>query len=486
MNVKRKNLTLYILVLFLSVLFYIFYLYFYKHIYKTHLPNPNIIFFLSWLGIVIFIYIIISWYKISGKYFTLYTIFILFFFLFNYGQPIMWAFNIHQLNEIGNTGLYIFEKPSYKSIILTQSLTLTSIIMFHFGAIYSFKPKNKKPNYKNSEITRKAIFYTAILLAIFVLPVTFYNSIYDLLYSQKHSYHALYYDDNKTNIIFLNLIQRMFFPTLVGLLIGSKYKRNIRYFVYTVFILYLIINLLSGDRGSWIYYLIILLFMSHTFYKKINFLKISLYSVLGLSFLKLVETIVLLRRSDGINIKNFFKTFSIENSTIINIIFEVGGSMRTTLVLVEHGWDIWPYGNTYINAFIGMFTNKLFSFLGIPYENVTSWFSQGYLGISYGAGFSIVAEALLNYGPFIAPLIMIVFGMIASYLSLETNKFNLVNAPLKVFFSISSIAIFLPIVRGHFHYSLNQWTFAVLIPIILIMCMRMFLQKKVGKRENCQ
>src|SRR5699024_11364619 len=115
-------------------------------------------------------------------------------------------------------------------------------------------------------------------------------------YSQAHGYGALYYDSNKTNIIIFNLLNRMFFPCLVGLLVGSNFKKSVRYTVYSIFIFYLIINLLSVDSGSWVYVVILLLFLSHTFYKKFKWKQILSGSVFVFFFLHLIDVIIDLRK----------------------------------------------------------------------------------------------------------------------------------------------------------------------------------------------
>src|SRR5699024_1812489 len=160
-------------------------------------------------------------------------------------------------------------------------------------------------------------------------------------------------------IVVFNLINRMFFPCIVGLLIGSNFKRNVRYAVCIIFTIYLVINLLSGDRGSWVYYLLILIFMRHTFYKKFEWKQILIGSGIGVLFLHLVNIIVLLRRSSEITLENIINSFTLKNSPIIEFIFEMGGSIKPALVLVQYDWDIWPYVNSYVIAFIGLLPNKI-------------------------------------------------------------------------------------------------------------------------------
>lgn len=488
MVINKNKLNLYLFIIVFTTFSYLVYIYF-DAFFDENKNYDGTIFFLSWLGILIAIYIFYTWYKMTGQVFSLYTIFMLFFFLFNYGHPLMWAFGIHQPNEIGQAGLYTLGKPSSSNIMYTQMLTLLSMVMFHFGAMFCFKPRktikhdfNTKSNILKSKINAKAIFYTCFILSLFVIPITFFNSIHDLAYSQEHGYQALYYDDNKSNIVIFNLIQRMFFPCLIGLLIGSNYKREIMYFVYIIFSIYLVVNLLSGDRGSWIYYLIILIYMSHTFYRKIKWKKMFIYSGIGILFLYLVNVIVLLRRSSGINLESIIESFTLKNSPIIEFIFEMGGSMKPALVLIQYDWDIWPYGNTYVTALVSLVPNNILSFFDIPFTSLGSWFSQNYLGISYGAGFSIIAESLINFGPIISPLFLVLLGYLVSSLTFLDKNISIKDNPFRVFFAVSTLSVVILLPRGHFQHVLNHWVYSVLIVVVLIVFMKSYLSSKIKKQ----
>src|SRR5699024_3408499 len=132
-------------------------------------------------------------------------------------------------------------------------------------------------------------------------------------------------------------------PCLVGLLVGSNFKKSVRYTVYSIFIFYLIINLLSGDRGSWVYDVILLLFLSHTFYKKFKWKQILSGSVFVFFFLHLIDVIIDLRKTSEISISNFKDSFTFKDSPVVNFVFEMGASMKPVIVLIQNGWDIWPY-----------------------------------------------------------------------------------------------------------------------------------------------
>ncbi|MCJ7992213.1 hypothetical protein MUB15_28550 [Priestia sp. OVS21] len=72
--------------------------------------------------------------------------------------------------------------------------------------------------------------------------------------------------------------------------------------------------------------------------------------------------------------------------------------MKPTIVLQNGGWTDWPYANTYLLAVLGMVTNKLIYILGIPFELVSAWFSQDYLGLTWGLVFLLLLKRFLTEG----------------------------------------------------------------------------------------
>ena len=304
-----------------------------------------VIFILSWLGIFIGGFILITWKQISGKYFTPYTIFMLFFFLFNFGQCFMWAIGIHSPTEIGATALY----PNWGTandldIVKAQLLTVTSIISFHTGALYCFKKNiilsrksieiyNEKFLENKYKLTLKIIYRVSFFVGLIVIPISIYEAFKSFQVAQIHGYKALYYSEHAQVLSgVIGILPNMFFSVLIGILVGSKFSKNARNFVYLVFSVYLVLNMLSGDRGSWIFKIVILIWLIHTYYKQMNLGKILVYLSLGTIFLYIVNSIVSLRNI-GISYESVLKSIDINNSPIVSGFFEMGGSMAPVIVL---------------------------------------------------------------------------------------------------------------------------------------------------------
>src|SRR5699024_8194978 len=123
------------------------------------------------------------------------------------------------------------------------------------GAIFFKKvkitPIVKKKNKSETSILQKHFFSFSLLLSPIIIFSKFYILVINFLNSQIYGYTALYYDSSITgaNTIF-KILSRLFFPILVGLLIGSNYKPKIVRLVYIVFLLNITLSFLGGDRGG--------------------------------------------------------------------------------------------------------------------------------------------------------------------------------------------------------------------------------------------
>lgn len=80
--------------------------------------------------------------------------------------------------------------------------------------------------------------------------------------------------------------------------------------------------------------------MSHTYHKKINFRKSIKYILSGLIGIQILDAVVSIRNT-GISVRNIIQSFTFQESALVSAIFEMGASMKPTIVLMKYGWDIW-------------------------------------------------------------------------------------------------------------------------------------------------
>lgn len=478
------------------IVFAIFAYFVYLIMYATTKDlSDNSIYFVSLFGLVTYLLIMFNWYKNTGKIFDLYTIFMTLLFLFNFGQCIMWAFNIHIPTEI--KGGYIIGNSivSSKSIFLAQIIVIVSSIFFHCGVLFylKFLGTNRNKNNqkkldkksqegkviqnekKDNDVIRKSVYYTSIVLSFIVIPITFFYLFSDLQIANRYGYGSLYYGENANNYSVLYLFSRLFFPTLFGLLIGSNFKKNIRFIVYIFFALFTILSIMIGDRGGWFYSLLILLYLHHTHVKKINIKQMIMLIIIGYFSLALINTIVSVRNF-GMNYDLIFKNFTIQNNPIINSVFEMGGTMFILTSIIENGIHIYPYGNSFIFAIFGIVSDKIFSLLNINYIDLNTWFSQYFLGLKgWGVGFSMIGEVVMNFGVYFSPIIMFLLGILISRFIVYDKD---TSASYRMFNLISFIS-FCSIIRGAASYYLKGWFFCIVIFFSINYLIENFIKRKI-------
>lgn len=426
---------------------------------------------ISWIGILIYLILMIVNYRKEKKIITPYSIFMTFLFLFNFGQCILWAFNIFLSDSIVESKLYLFPKPSYEDVFFTQVMVLMAFTAFDLG-FNLIRPKNTSKN-NDVEFTDNRTRRFFIFLSMVIIPITFYKLFLDYNVASVYGYKAMYYGENAGTVPeIIAVLSFLFFPSLIGLMLSSKGKYN--KYVYLIYAIYIIVNLSIGERGTWIYGLFILVFVSRSINKrKINVKKTIAASITGYIGLYFVSAIRALRNS-GISLATIASVLDFKNNPVVEFINEMGGTMGTTLVLNSYGWNIYPYGNTFFTSLLTMFSTRLINMFGVSFVPLSTWFSQEYLGIRYGAGFSIIAESLLNFGPIFLPFVMISLGVIISKLiNKDSSSYYGVFKNSIILFSIISI------VRNTMYYTLKQLFWGALIPIFIY---KLFINKKTDKK----
>jgi len=441
---------------------------------------------LSWLGIIIYFYCIYSWCTVKNEsLFCPYVIFITFFMLFNYGQCIMWAFGIHSPSEIGSGELYYGSGiyPTQEDIANAQWFTCLCLLAFHIGALLVRHKSAKldmdvKPDkIENDDSIKRVMFLVGCILSCIVVPVAIYIRIKELGIARQFGYKALYYGDYSTQSGYLQILMFLFFPSLICLLIGGDYSKRIKNIAYSIFGIYALLTLLTGDRGGWLYSLVVLMWINY-YNHKWKFSKFLLYIVLGIVGINILSIITAIRDTSLVNVDlgTVFKSTGFSSSAVKGAFFEMGGSMGIVTYFQIVGRDIFPYLNTYLTAILGIVSSRLLRFFGIKQVLIGDWFSQEHLRISWGAGFSMVGEAFVNGGYIGGIFYMFLWGLIIGrILQIVGDR---PKSPLKMFITVCVLNIILRFPRGASYLILKELFYGVFIIVVLIVILNNLLNKK--------
>lgn len=483
MKVNKKKYQLLIPVLFSWIALIIFYI-----ITETLMKGSNDqtkTYLWSILSVFTVIIAIITWVKKGNKLFCPYIIFLGFFVAFSMGQSILWGLCIHPENEIG-PGVIYNVLITQEDIINAQKYSCLGVMSFHLGAILVERKRNYLVVNRTGEYTRirSAMKLVGTIVGCVSVPLTLYNTIFNYRIARQYGYRAIYYGDYSNSSPIFQIVEFFFFPSLLCLLIGYQYSKKSRIIVYLIFGLYMVLGVLSGDRGSWLYKVIVLFWLHIQYtpkFNKRNFLK---FIIVGVILIYIVGVIKNVRNTDldNISISFILENISLDKSPIIAAIAEMGGSMSICLLLIKFGNSIWPYGNTYLTAILGAVSSRIFTAIGGEYINLDSWFSKEYLNLeTYGAGFSLLGEAYLNGGFVKSQFYLIVLGIFVGYLLSWNNKPINDISPLKIFMVSSSLNTLVGYSRGAIFMYFKQWLWGSVVVALAIFCLSRFFRSKEEK-----
>lgn len=471
----------------ISIVFAFFFYFLWLAIYKTYenrnIVSDNEIVFLSWFGIIVCICAILIWKKLTGKYFTLFNIFLAFFSVFNFGQCFLWAVGVHSSKEIGKKLLFGVVSCDNLLIAKAQLLFIICFIMINAAALFIWSKRNKRDiiilnNYQNTE-KFDCLYITSIILSILVIPLTLYKTFNTFIMGQLYSYHDLYYGDISSTInnSLINILRSLFLPCLFGLLIGSKYKKSVRIFVYCIYAIFSLISLLTGDRGEWINGLIILFWADTVFFKKRNPRKMFLWMIIAFLSLYLMNAIVSLRNI-GLSWKGFTQAlFAIDSNPIVSLLIEFGNSMSISIILIKNN-VVCPYGNTYFMSLLTMFSTALGNqIFGLDYTQLHTWFPMEYLQIRSGTDFSMIGEAILNFGVYLAPVVIFIMGLVIA--KIANFPYEKKESPLKLCLFLSAFSFIVKIARSTVWLVLNSICWSVVIFIVAYYFIQMTFFKNI-------
>lgn len=430
--------------------------------------SEQIIATMSWVGILEIAFIIRTQYIYSNSIVNLYTIFMILSFLFNYGQCLLWALGVEADREIGAV-LYRTIRIDNTDIFRTQLYYVIAMMAIHSGYMCFCKHVGKASNRKHQDSINKTenkfVYEICLRFSWVIFPVTLVAQLLELRQALQYGYGSLYYGEYATSSSMIAILSFMFLPCMIGILIGSNYKKSAQNYVYIVFAMYMVINLLKGDRGSWFYKLLILLWMHHRYCHNISKKNVFKLGIIGIVSLYLIKAIVTVRNT-GISFEAVKDAlFSIESNPIFSFIAEMGKQFEVDIIAINYNVH-YPYGNTYLLSLIAMVSMTIPRLLGIQYLPLSTWFSSSFLSISWGAAFTMIAEAALNYGIYGAPLFLFILGAFSTKF-LDIEKATLKQSAFEISIKISFASFFIYSVRNQAH-DFFKYCFWGCLPLIVV------------------
>lgn len=486
MNSENKNTGLYVtwdeLIFFLLSVFWFFVSLVYN-IPKSSINNVDRTIYV--LSVLCTIHLIISILSIKrmqgGRIFSPYFIIFMFLYIFSFGQFLMWAFGIHYIAEM--TVSHHVRYIDSNTVVRIQVISLELISVFHWAVLMV----SRRYTYRlNKRVEKKS---TISWLRIISIPMLFVSWAINLFYSITGfkqaaivGYSALF-EQNVPAL--LKYISYMFVPAVFLVIITRNFSKKCFYVLTIMFGIYALPLMITGDRGSWIYFLCAWLWIYIRFVNTPEgnddrtCRRRTILSIVLVAVLLFVSSVFVSVRGEGYSqLKSTDFSFEDLYTPFIKPFFEMGQSARILGIEIQDGLDkTYTYGNTYIADILGMILPRVKVFFGFPDWYVENWISTDYLHmINYGVGFSAFAEAYLNGGLYFSWIYMLLYGFFLGRLTIIRNE-DVHMYPIKTYLALSAVTMLGPSVRATMDLWLREFFWGTLVVLIIAKIFGLFREK---------
>lgn len=428
----------------------------------TIIPTFESLSVLGFFGILQLYISVYSWKKLTLHSFVPYTIFLFAAYIFTFGQSFLYPFN--KVPESRDMLMYF----AINEIFYAQILTLLFLNSFHIGALISISNRKIERIYNSylelEDLEKKYLKKIGLIFSLISLIPFLLETYFNFQVIRLMGYGGLYQAPVKVGMQNItSVLANFFIPGLLCLLFSLKNKQRV--IILLLLVLYSLMLVFLGMRSDGVVLLVIILLFYHLFIKRIKVKGVLLISVFSIFFMGILSVIAYTRDDASVSMIEALTKANLFDSCF-DAISEMGGSMQPLVQTI----DIIPdkegyrYGTTYLYALTTIIPNLNFWDIHPAklHAEMSVWL-QNALGINYGPGFSIAAEAYANGGVF-GFIFMLLLGYIYGGILNISGKSNLRILPI----ALSFIFLFLAThtVRNSFISIIRTFCYHIL-PIYL-------------------
>ena len=433
------------------------------------------------LGIIQMVYSIGCWFGLTSSMLTPYTVFLFSAYIFTFGQSFLFIFD-KVTPDRDLTELFL---PS--ALIPAQYLTLVFLNFFNIGAILSVKKTRRSYLFpeqilKNEQATERQVkgirtvgkFFLAISIVPYIIErVKLFFIVSTLGYS------GIYIQEAKVGIFnILNILSQYFIPGVLCLLLVEtvRTRRNIWLLILVAEACFW---LFTGGRSVGVIIASILLLYYHICVKPIEFKRAILIGVVSFFFVSLLGIVSETRTDVNADISQILKEGFGNSNAFFDALSEMGSSMypmAATMEVVPQS-EGYRNGSTYLYAASSIIPNLGFWDLhpAMKNANMNQWL-QDVMNLNYGPGYSIVAEAYINFGS-LGFIIMLILGF--CFGRILTVVVNDKSNPLLLVLSFVFCYLIIKTVRNSFLATVRSVVYYIL-PIYIYV--RYFVNGRIVKK----
>lgn len=426
------------------------------------------------LGII---YIYMSWYQCSGTFINGYIIFVTAFYAFNLGQPVLQVFGY--VDDYYNLLMPYNHTPlSPIEYFNSAFIGLIFVISMHIGSLISLsRIRNKRyidrTEKSISDVRGKflAIRQVSKWFMIISFPFWAYMTYQEISFTAVHGYGGAFYSEVKGQTVgIVRVLGDYFEPAVLSFYFSCEYLKRNRTLALLIILFTLIVPpLIVGGRSQAVIAAAITLVI-YSIYHKVKWKKILIIGVGVYVILNVLFLVKKTRQRASTSLKTYIEILTDkENSPVSATLSEMGHSMyplAATMDIVPQQED-YRYGTTYFWATTAIIPNVFGDkHPAQKYANLGQWLMKKQQ-LDYGPGYSIAAEAYINWG-YYGFVFFIVFGYL---MAMYCGRMNSHDALVKPFLVIGTIIFlwfaiktvrnsFVGMVRAIFYFALlMSWSF---------------------------
>jgi oligosaccharide repeat unit polymerase len=414
-----------------------------------------------------------SWSRVTGYYCDLYNLFLVSLVLFSGGHAVLEIFGLNP------HGILNGQHPMsvVKDCLI---LVVTCLMFFHTAALLAFTLHARKaPEASNREQTIPALrMVGTAMIAVSLVPACYV--LYETLRTVADAgYVGLFLrSDVPTGLDAWYMILGSFLlPGALFLLAGSQGHSAGILLSWALIAIPALINLVAGSRNLALQSLAALLWLHSVAIKPIR----RAYIIIGVIIALLLIPIVASTRVDPLTssadrLETLQKAFDKMEKPFVLAIQEMGNTLQTIVYTVELVPGIKPYewGVGYLYALSTVLPNLFWDLhpadrRGLPSAWLTLEVSPDMVRAGFGLGYSVIAEAYLNFTWIGAPLILFVIGFAVASFVLKVSRSS---DPLLFATEAVMISFVLFFSRAESHLFMRPLVWQCLIPYLVVLYLR--------------
>lgn len=437
----------------------------------------------GWIGNFLLMWGLYIFNKLVNNRINQYSIFYLCYFIFSYGQLMLFSFGIeYQKFPV----LRIFPEAD---IIKYCMFFCISTCFFLLGALLAIKKDirykenlNVQKEYSNTLLmSMKIVAWTLFLISA---PVYFKDLLSNASMSITYGYNEIYAESNSSSLSNIISSLSMWYVTSLYLLLSSyRQSKFARYSITLLIGITIIFVLIVGARSRAVALLLSYIFLWNTVVREIS-TRNKINILIGLFlFLTILPIIQMYRGTSGKSLESFLDIIIVmyDNNKFVEIIGELGSSMQVWLRVYNIVPSVYPLhlGESYLASILACIPSLLMGGYSFTEKAQLSGWLQSSANMSYGPGFSMHGEAYYNFGWLGIPFMLIIGWTFFKFLS--NSWINGKAHSLKNTFSAIALFAFITSARGSMYLSIRTELYMILIPLFAIILLNNTLMRDRGQ-----